>query len=210
MINKVFCYSQDEAKKYGNGGSLAKDALICFTIVLLVAGVMYVFSGSSAVIGIAGFIGIFCIMFYCGIREGIRKRPQIMTFALDTDNNLYCVVKKLDRICYIDGVYEIDILKTLMENGEFVSNIMNYPEIVAKMVESAKTTEGVEVRQILKVHDYAQKSKSVNIRCDYKIMNTEKIMYNQKIIIYKAYDCFDDLMKLVLHINCETENQSNL
>jgi len=78
---------------------------------------------------------------------------------------------------------------------------MQNPEIIAKMVECASTTTGAEVRQILKVYNYTQNSRSVKIRCDYRIMRTGQIKYNKNITIYKSFNCFNDLMNIILNNN---------
>lgn len=226
MINRVFCYSDEEAKRNGNSVSIGKMILQVIGMVLLLVVAMFVGFAISddfmdnpifmllIVFGFTGWIVYFAIKF------SLKFRSQLMGFATDTDNNIYCATKLNNGEEFVIGGMAAGgiIDAVLKDSNSFAGNmaeglgtamtlysmnksakIMQNPEIIAKMVECANTTTGAEVRQILKVYNYTQNAHRVKISCDYRIMRTGKIKYNKNITIYKSFNCFNELMNIILN-----------
>lgn len=228
MINRVFCYSDEEAKRNGNSVSIGKMILQVIGMVLLLVVAMFVCFAISddfmdnpifLLLLVFGFIGW---VIYYAIKFNLKFHSQLMGFATDTNNNVYCATKLNNGEEFVIGGMAAGgiIDAVLKDSNSFAENmaegvgaamtlyslnksakIMQNPEVIAKMVECANTTTGAEVRQILKVYNYTQSSHSVKIRCDYKIMRTGKIKYNKNITIYKSFNCFNDLMNAILNNN---------
>lgn len=228
MINRVFCYSDEEAKRNGNSVSISKMILqIIVMVLLLVVAIFVCFAISDEfmdnpillLILVFGFIGW---VIYYAIKFNSKFRSQLMGFATDTENNVYCVTKLNNGEEFvIGGIAAGGIMDAVLkDNNSFAGDmaegvgvtmalyslkksakIMQNPEIIAKIVECANTTTGAEVRQILKVYNYTQNSHSVKIRCDYRVMQTGKIKYNKNITIHKSFNCFNDLINIILSNN---------
>ena len=228
MINRVFCYSDEEAKRNGNSVSIGKMILQVIGMVLLLVVAMFVSFAISdefmespifLLLITFGFVGW---VIYFAIKFRSKFQSQLMGFATDTDNNVYSAVKLNNGEEFVIGGMAAGgiIDAVLKDSNSFAGNmaeglgaamtlyslnksakIMQNPEIIAKMVECANTTTGAEVRQILKVYSYTQNSRSVKIRCDYRIMRTGQIKYNKNITIYKSFNCFNDLMNIILNNN---------
>lgn len=228
MINRVFCYSDEEAKRNGNSVSIGKMILQVIGMLLLLVVAMFLCFDISddfmdnpifLLLLVFGFIGW---IIYYAIKFNLKFHSQLMGFATDINNNVYCATKLNNGEEFVIGGMAAGgiIDAVLKDSNSFAGNmaeglgaamtlyslnksakIMQNPEVIAKMVECANTTTGAEVRQILKVYNYTQNSHSVKIRCDYKIMRTGKIKYNKNITIYKSFNCFDDLMNAILNNN---------
>ena len=227
MINRIFCYSDEEAKRNGNSVSIGKMILQVIGMVIVIMIVMFVCVQNSddmesPILLLLILFGFLTWVIYFAIKFSLKFRSQLMGFATDTNNNVYCVTKLNNGEEFvIGGMAAGEIIDSVLKNSNsFAGNmaqglgaamtmyslnnsakIMQNPEIIAKMVECANTTTGAEVRQILKVYSYTKNSHSVKIRCDYKIMRTGKIVYNKNITIYKSFNCFNDLMNIILNNN---------
>ena len=228
MINRVFCYSDEETKRNGNSTSIGKLILQAIGMTLLLCVAMFVgfaisddFMNNPLVFFIIVFVFLGWVIYYA-IKFRLKFCPQLMGFATDTENNVYCATKLNNGEEFvIGGMAAGGIIDAILKDrnsfaGDMAegvgtamalyslnksAKIMQNPEIIAKMVEYATTTTGAEVRQILKVYNYTQNSHYVKIRCDYRIMRTGKIKYNKNITIYKSFNCFNDLMNVILNNN---------
>lgn len=225
MINRVFCYSKQEAKKNRNDVSIGKMILQIIVMVLLIVGVGVGTATisdelmSTPFFGMLFMFGFTAFIIWYAISFGIKFRVQFTGFATDTDNNVYFTSKLNNGENFvIGGIAAEGILDGILGNSDSFAGdlakgvgtvmtlysmnksakIMQNPEIIAKMVENATTTTGAQILQILKVHNYSQDSHKVKIWCDYGDMRTGKIVYNKKITIYKSYNCFNDLMNILL------------
>ena len=228
MVNRVFCYSNQEAKRNRNSTSIGKMLLQVVALILILIIVMFLSfaftdgfkdNPTLLILVISGFTGW---IIFCALKFNFKYHSQLMGFATDINNNVYCVIKLNNGEEFlIGGMATGKIIDTVLrDNNSFAGNmteglgaamslyslnksakLMQNPEIIAKMVENATTTTCAEVRQILKVYNYTQNSHRVKIECDYKIMRTGKIKYNKNITIYKSFNCFNDLMNAILNIN---------
>lgn len=227
MINRVFCYSEQEAKKNRNNVSIGKMLfqIIGMTLLLVVVIMVSVFASDDFMDNPLSMIwitfGFMALVIWYAISFGMKFRTQLTGFATDTDNNVYLASKLNNGENFViggmaaEGIIDNLLGKSDSFAGDFAkglgtamtlysmnksAKIMQNPEIIAKMVEYATTTTGAEVKQILKVYNYSQDSHKVKIWCDYRIMRTGKIKYNKKITIYKSFNCFNDLMNILLSI----------
>lgn len=221
MVDRVFCYSDQEARKNGNSVSIGKMLL---QLILIIVFFIFICSMVSSKIMFRPeyftiFVGTFTIaIMVFAINFSNKFRSRLIGFAKDENNNVYCVNKLNNGEEFaIGGLATGRLIKLLDENNSVTGDavqalgaaismykinnstkIMQNPEIIAKMVEYATTTTGAEVKQILKVYNYTQDSHKVKIRCDYKLMRNGKIKYNKNITIYKSFNCFNDLMNVIL------------
>lgn len=225
MINRVFCYSNEEAKRNGNNTSIGKMLLQSFGVIVILLVVLAVASAISAdiledPIFFLTVPFIFTVVLLChALNFNFKSHSQLTGFATDSDNNVYFVSKLNNGEEFvISGMAAGNIIdKVLDDNNSLAGNlaegagaimslyslnksakIMQNPEIIAKLVECANTTTGAEVRQILKVYNYTENSHRVKIKCDYRIMRSGKIKYNKTMKIYKSYNCFNELMNNLL------------
>lgn len=225
-INRVFCYSKEEAKKNKNNVSMGRWLLqIMLTVAswIIISNIhakvhtefmdMYGFLIDSSLFLIVA--GYFSVKFFIGFL------PQLMGFAIDSDNNVYYANKVNNgEVFAIGGVTAKNAInRSLNKSDSFAGDVaeglgvalslyslkqsaklMQDPEIIAKIVENAETTTGAEVTQILRVHNYTQNLHKVKIKCDYKMAKRNKVKYNKTIIIYKSFNCFDELMNAILNV----------
>lgn len=226
MINRVFCYSDEEAKRNGNSVSIGKMLLQVVGMVLLMVVAMFVcFAISDDFMENPLFLLLFILVFialviWYAISFNLKFRSQLTGFATDTENNVYFATKLnngeefviggmaaggiIDRVLgesnsfagdLAQGVGTAMTLYTLNKSAKIMQN----PEIIAKMVECANTTTGAEVRQLLKVYNYTENAHKVKIKCDYRIMRNGKVKYNKTMNIYKSYNCYNELMNIILN-----------
>ena len=226
MINRVFCYSDEEAKKNGNSVSIGKMLLQIIVMVLLMIIVMFVCFAISHdfmdnPLFFLLFIFGFTILIICyAINFNLKFHSQLTGFAIDTENNIYLATKLnngeefviggmaageiIDKVLgksnsfsgdLVQGVGTAMTLYTLKKSAKIMQN----PEIIAKMVESANTTTGAEVRQLLKVYNYTENTHKVKIKCDYRIMRNGKVKCNKTMNIYKSYNCYNELINIILN-----------
>ena len=99
MINRVFCYSDEEAKRNGNSVSIGKMILQVIGMVLLLVVAMFVSFAISdefmespifLLLITFGFVGW---VIYFAIKFRSKFQSQLMGFATDTDNNVYSAIK---------------------------------------------------------------------------------------------------------------------
>lgn len=220
MVDRVFCYSEQEAKRNGNSVSVGKMLLQLIGIILIMIILIFACLSFSSEVGYSIiFAPIFTIVILLfTVNFSIKFRSRLMGFAKDENNNIYCVNKLNNGEEFaIGGMGLGGMIKSLDEKNRLAGDtvqavgaaisiykinnsvkIMQNPEIIAKMVEYATTTTGAEVKQILKVYSYTQNLHKVKIRCDYKLMRNGRMYYNKNITIYKSFNCFNDLMNIIM------------
>lgn len=225
-VNRVFCYSKEEAKKNKNNTSIGKMILqiilIIFFIVIINSILVKIHIEFIEEYGIILVIATFLVAtIYCSIKFGIEYETQLMGFAIDSNNNVYYVNKLNNGEMFAVGgtIAKESINRALNKNDSFAGDVaegigvaatlyflnksaklMQNPEVIAKAVENAETATGVMITQILKVYDYTQDLHKVKIKCDYKILKVNKVKYNRTIIIYKSFNRFDELMNAILNV----------
>lgn len=219
IVNRVFCYSKEVAKQ--NGNKLPLLQLILTTVIGLIALVILGVTMDSEfnfilfMLVIFGWMGI---LIYYSIVLGFRMRTRMTGYATDTNGRIFkAMIVNNGQGLYFGGVAAGGLLDQLAGSdskigeslggaigaaAQFYSmnrsaKYMSHPEIVAKMVESAPNITGAEVIEILKVYDIVNKNKSVNVKCDYKVLRTNKVKYGKTLSIEKSFNMFDDLINVL-------------
>lgn len=219
IVNRVFCYSKDIAKK--NGNKLPILQLVLTTIIGMIALILLAaLMGSEfneALFMLVIFLWIGVIIYY-SVLLGIRMRSRMTGYATDMNGRIFrAMTVNNGQGLYFGGVAAGGLIDQLAGSdsgiGESLggtvgaiaqfyamnrsAKYMSHPEIVAKMVESAPNITGAEVFEILKVYDIVNKSKLIKVKCDYKILRTNKIKYRRTLTIEKSFNMFDDLVGIL-------------
>lgn len=216
IVNRVFCYSKEVAKK--NGIRLPIIELVLLTvgfIIWIIVNAMMLESGTLFTISIIIFM---TLLIYYSLILGLRMRNRMTGYATDTNGRIFKVMTVNNgQGLYFGGVAAGGLIDQIAGNdsgiGESLggavgaaaqfyamnrsAKYMSHPEIVAKIVESAPNITGAEVFEILKVHSITDQGKTVKVNCDYKILRTNKIKYAKNLTIEKAFNMFDDLISVL-------------
>lgn len=217
MVNRVFCYSKEEAKK--NGNRLPIINLVLVTFIFIVSLVMISSIFSQMWVFIIAIIAFMFVLVYYSVILGLRLNSRMAAYATDTEGNFYKAFtlnngEGLYFAGYSVGSVLDDILKNTSNVGRDLggliggaaqlsamnksAKIMSHPEIVAKIINEVKTITGAEVLQIIKVYSYKERKHSIKIKCDYKSLRRDKIKYNKNITIEKSYTAFNDMIDVIL------------
>lgn len=216
IVNRVFCYSKEVAKK--NGIRLPIIELVLLTvgfIIWVIVSAMMLESGTLFTISIIIFM---TLLIYYSLILGLRMRNRMTGYATDTNGRIFkAMTVNNGQGLYFGGVAAGGLIDQIAGNdsgiGESLggavgaaaqfyamnrsAKYMSHPEIVAKIVESAPNITGAEVFEILKVHSITDRGKTVKVNCDYKILRTNKIKYAKNLTIEKAFNMFDDLISVL-------------
>lgn len=212
VVDRVFCYSKEEAKKNGNDLSLGKFLLQIFLIVIVMIIPIFFIPMNDIFILIYTFIFIGVVIFYA-IKSRGKFQAQLTGFAT-VNKNIYLATKINNGEDFIiGGMAAGSILENINQHlgdavkgagsvaGLYALNksikVMQNPEIIAKMIEYSGNTTGAVIKKILKIHNYKENTKNIEITCDYMIMGNAKIKQNKKIKIYKSYNYMNDLLNLI-------------
>lgn len=219
MIDRVFCYSKTEAQKNGNKLPIMQIVLstVIFLISIFVLILMfgnYFFEFSMILILI-----FMVVLIYYGEILRMRLRTRMSGFAIDSNGKLYkAMITNDGEGLFFAGYSAGSLLNQILSKGDSniggslggaigayaqfsamnkSAEIMSHPEIIAKMIEQAKTITGGEVFVIERIHSCSESKKSIIIVCDYRILRTDKTKINKKIKIEKSYNYFDELKKYI-------------
>lgn len=214
-VNRVFCYSQEAAKKSGN-----KLPILELIMTIIIGGsilVILIVTTNSTISILALILWTLLIIYYsANISDGLRNK--LIGYATDTEGRIFKVKAMnngqglyfggtaaggmIDQLVGDDsGLYEsigsivgaTAQLYSINRSAKYMSN----PEIVAKMVESAPNVTGAEITEILKVYSVKNRREYIKVNCDYKILRKNKIKYKKNLIIKKTFNMFDDLVNML-------------
>lgn len=218
IVNRVFCYSKEVAKKNGN-----KLPILQLVLTALLGMVTFV---GLAILVEEFNVGLFMlviflwmgILIYFSIIFGIIMRNRMTGYATDTSGRIFKVMVVnngqglyfggaaagglIDQLAGSDSRIGESLGGAIGAAAQFYSmnrsaKYMSHPEIVAKIVESAPNITGAEVFEILKVYSITDKRKSVKVNCDYKILRTNKIKYAKNLTIQKSFNMYEDLISIL-------------
>lgn len=213
IVNRVFCYSKEVAKK--NGIRLPILELVLLTVIFIVWIIVSVMIFESMIPFTISMIVFMTLLIYYSVILGLRMRNRMTGYATDTNGRIFKAMTVnngqglyfggaaagglIDQLAGNDSNLGRDLGGAIGAAAQFYAmnrsaNYMSHPEIVAKMVESAPNITGAEVYEILKVYSITDKGKTVKVNCDYKILRTNKIKYAKNLTIEKAFNMFDDLI----------------
>ena len=195
MVNRVFCYSKEVAKK--NGNKLPILQLMLSTVIFII-GIMItaiVFTGSFAVFMIMMTVFMILLVYY-SVVLGLRLRTKMSGWATTNDGRIFkAMAINNGQGLYFSGIAAGSMIDQLAGNnnniGENVVGVigaaaqfysmnrsaqyMSHPEIIAKMIEDAPNVSSAEVWEILKVYLITDGKHSVKINCDYRIIRLQKL-----------------------------------
>ena len=213
IVNRVFCYSKEVAKK--NGIRLPIIELVLLTVIFIVWIIVSAMMFESMIPFTISMIVFMTLLIYYSVILGLRMRSRMTGYATDTNGRIFkAMTVNNGQGLYFGGATAGGLIDQLVGNDSNLgrdlggaigaaaqfyamnrsANYMSHPEIVAKMVESAPNITGAEVYEILKVYSITDKGKTVKVNCDYKILRTNKIKYAKNLTIEKAFNMFDDLI----------------
>lgn len=213
IVNRVFCYSKEVAKK--NGIRLPILELVLLTVIFIVWIIVSAMIFESMIPFTISMIVFMTLLIYYSVILGLRMRNRMTGYATDTNGRIFKAMTVnngqglyfggaaagglIDQLAGNDSNLGRDLGGAIGAAAQFYAmnrsaNYMSHPEIVAKMVESAPNITGAEVYEILKVYSITDKGKTVKVNCDYKILRTNKIKYAKNLTIEKAFNMFDDLI----------------
>lgn len=216
IVNRVFCYSKEVAKK--NGIRLPIIELVLLTVVFIIWMIVSAMMFESMILFTISIIIFMTLLIYYSVILGLRLRNRMTGYATDTNGRIFkAMTVNNGQGLYFGGAAVGGLIDQLAGNDSGVgqdlggavgaaaqlyamnhsANYMSHPEIVAKIVESAPNITGAEVFEILKVHSITDQGKTVKVNCDYKILRTNKIKYAKNLTIEKAFNMFDDLISVI-------------
>lgn len=214
MINRVFVYSDEEARKNNNYTTLKRLLLVIFGIFFtsfLFILFLFIFILPDFDIEFILILWVSAMLIY-GFNWRKKYFPRFSAFATDTDGNVYYIKNIMPSgIFAIGGIASPYLLENVSNNTDvsFISEldktveIMKKPDAIAIAVEHPDSTYNIEIYRILKVHNYIETSHKIKLICDYqiKINGKEKAKNNATLTIYKSYNNFGDLLYTLLNIN---------
>ena len=216
IVNRVFCYSKNEAIKNGNSLPIKQLVLIFvifFVVLIAISIIRNTFIGQSEFLE---FIVIMLPMIFSGLIIyysfilGIRLAERVSAFVITNDNRIFRVATTNNgngRV--IGGIAAGSIIDKLSSNNNNIgrniggaigaasqlhtmnknSHYMSNPEVIAKIVESSETVKVITMMEILKVYSIKEGKHSFKVNCDFKIVNINKTRYNKNLYISKSYNC---------------------
>lgn len=214
MVNRVFVYSDEEARKNNNYTTLKRLLLVIFGIFFtsfLFILFLFIFILPDFDIEFILILWVSAMLIY-GFNRRKKYFPRFSAFATDTDGNVYYIKNIMPSgIFAIGGIASPYLLENVSNNTDvsFISEldktveIMKKPDAIAIAVEHPDSTYNIEIYRILKVHNYIETSHKIKLICDYqiKINGKEKAKNNATLTIYKSYNNFGDLLYTLLNIN---------
>ena len=214
MVNRVFVYSDEEARKNNNYTTLKRLLLVIFGIFFtsfLFILFLFIFILPDFDIEFILILWVSAMLIY-GFNWRKKYFPRFSAFATDTDGNVYYIKNIMPSgIFAIGGIASPYLLENVSNNTDvsFISEldktveIMKKPDAIAIAVEHPDSTYNIEIYRILKVHNYIETSHKIKLICDYqiKINGKETATNNATLTIYKSYNNFGDLLYTLLNIN---------
>ena len=214
MVNRVFVYSDEEARKNNNYTTLKRLLLVNFGIFfILFLFILFLFIFILPDFDIEFILVlVVSVMLIYGFNWRKKYFSRFSAFATDTDGNVYYIKNIMPSgIFAIGGIASPYLLENVSNNTDVSFNsefdkaieIMKNPDAIAIAVEHPDSTYNIEIYRILKVHNYIETSHTIKLICDYqiKINGKVKAKNNATLTIYKSYNNFGDLLHTLLNIN---------
>lgn len=167
---------------------------------------------------------LFITLIFLGIVFGYvfsvrgKLQARLVGFAIDENNDIFIATKINNGEEFaIGGIGLGNMVDIALDNqdsalGNAISvagtaismyklnksfKIMENPLIISRMVSNANVLTGGIVNKILKVHRIEVYNQKVVIHYDFQNMKTLKNKQNKKMVIYRAYNAFDDLINIL-------------
>lgn len=212
MINKVFCYSDEVAKKNGIKKEIIYKLILMAIIFIIMICLVLVFSSYSFLILLVGF---FIIIFISIKLASNYSMAKLIGYAIDNEGNLLQVI----MLNHIDNVSTSGNILGQSVGGNFGQSVgifsdsmdsanrlnknmlsMSDPEFVLNAIKNAHTSENIQVFKFEKVYSIIDKKTKIMVKCDRRFIKNNKL-YKKKIIITKSYTMFDELVNCLKKLN---------
>lgn len=226
MINRVFHYSKDVAKKNKNVSNVFLNILVFLVLIILMAlsstyfkDIFGIYGGTISFIIIL-FLTLFSIVYIIVMRM-IRNNDRLIAFASTEDNRVFHV-QMVNRAPYaiMAGSGVGGLVGSAFGKGEAGSNIgsavgylamqeivrraelyMSDSQNIINIIMNPPAISEFRIYEILNVHYIKETKRYYIIKCDYYILNINKIKKNRYLFIGKSYDGHEVLMNILkIHI----------
>ena len=200
MINKVFIYSDELAKKSGSNSVVLKVLLLIVTNVIL----FFIFP----IIG--GILFVFALIYtvYQISNNTIEIDEKFRSYAIDENSRIF-ELNLLNEFNndgatgqligdsvggLIGSVQDIKALNEININVDIINN----PETISKLIE-IKPEHVVNIIEILKVHSIKECKTNFKVNCDLVVLTNNNKMYNKTNLRIKK--CYTDYENLIAELN---------
>ena len=197
MINKVFSYSDELAKKSGSKSVILKVLLlivinvILYYILPIIGGILFVFTLIYTVYQISN--------------NSVDTAEKTRSYAIDENGRVFEInllptfnnVGSMGQLVggNIGGVVGSVIDAKVLENVSNNIDIINNPEIISKLIET-KPTEIVNIIEILKVYSIEEGKTNFKVSCDLmNLTNDNKVYSKANLRIKKCYTNYETLIE---------------
>lgn len=200
MINKVFTYSEELAKKSGSNSVVLKVLLLIVTNVIL----FFTFP----IIGIILFVFTLIYSVYQISNNTIEIDEKTRSYAID-DNGRIFEINLLHEFNNAGATGQLvggsvggligssQDIKALNEINSNI-DIINNPETISKLIET-KPEQIVNIIEILKVHSIQESKTNFKVNCDLVVLTNNNKMYNKANLRIKK--CYTDYKALIEELN---------
>lgn len=197
MINQVFSYSEELAKKSGSKSIILKVLLlivinvIIYYILPIIGGILFVFTLIYSVYQIAN--------------NSIDTSEKTRSYAIDKNCRIFEInllptfnnAGSMGQLVggniggAIGSVMDAKVLKSINNNIDIINN----PEIISKLIET-KPVEIVNIIEILKVYSIEEGKTNFKVNCDLvNLTNDNKIYSKTTLRIKKCYTNYETLIE---------------
>ena len=197
MINQVFSYSEELAKKSGSKSIILKVLLlivinvIIYYILPIIGGILFVFTLIYSVYQIAN--------------NSIDTSEKTRSYAIDENCRIFEInllptfnnAGSMGQLVggniggAIGSVMDAKVLKSINNNIDIINN----PEIISKLIET-KPVEIVNIIEILKVYSIEEGKTNFKVNCDLvNLTNDNKIYSKTTLRIKKCYTNYETLIE---------------
>lgn len=197
MINQVFSYSEELAKKSGSKSIVLKVLLlivinvILYYILPIIGGILFVFTLIYSVYQIAN--------------NSVDTSEKTRSYAIDENGRIFEInllptfnnAGSMGQLVggniggAIGSVMDAKVLESINNNIDIINN----PEIISKLIET-KPGEIVNIIEILKVYSIEECKTNFKVNCDLvNLTNDNKIFSKTTLRIKKCYTNYETLIE---------------
>ncbi len=217
MITKVFCYSDDVARRKCDVKS-SKNYTFLF-ILFLILSILSIFIFViifNIVVAMIIFWLLLIIAIYFEAKIILEMNDKMSALAIDENGSIYktTVIDKGAELGLL-GLSIGNILKEATDSnlaygtssllGSFLMikqmnkaiKVMSVPNNVASMINNADKLTGVITNKITRIYNIKNEKKKIVITCDYEIYKKNKVKLKKKLVIKKKYNNIEEIEKVL-------------
>lgn len=217
MITKVFCYSDDVAKrKCGVKSSKNYTFLFILFLILSILSIFIFIAIFKTMFGMVIFWLFFIIAIYFEVKIILEMNDKMSALAIDENGSIYQTVV-IDRGSELGllGLSVGNILKEVTDSdlangassliGGFLmvkqmnkaAKVMSVPNNVVSIINNADKLTGVITNKITRIYSIKNEKKKMVITCDYEIYKKNKVKLKKKLVIKKKYNNIEEIEKVL-------------